>query len=1010
MNLKMPGISDEFAALSARLRPNDARPLWRSLEELADTEVFREFADREFPEWTDLWLTPVKRRRLLQLMAASLIFGGLGGCGRPPREEIVPYVREPEHMVPGKPLYFATTLTHGGYGQGVVVESHMGRPTKVEGNPLHPASLGATDIFSQAAVLSLYDPDRSQTVTNGGQLSNWQAFVEHVSVQKDQWAARRGAGLCILTETFTSPTLGQQLTDFRRLYPEARWHQYDPIARTNSLDGARLAFGQKVDTLYRFDQAAIILSLDSDFLTDTPARTRYGHDFIEGRRIRRGNGAMNRLYALESTPSLTGAMADHRLPVQAGSMEAVARALAVKLGLADNPDGENVPVPERWLDIVVRDLSNHRGNSIVIAGEHLSPAVHAVVQAMNQQLGNFGRTVIHIDPVASAPANSWGSLPALLDDILTGAVQTLVILGGNPVYAAPADLELERILRLVPLRIHWGLYADETAELCHWHIPALHELESWSDAKAYNGTVSLAQPLIAPLYGGRSVHELMALLMGQIGPSDHDLVQAYWRTRYSGPDFEMFWKKALQDGVVPDTAAAPKTVSAHGNLAKALLPTRETPVPTLEIRFRPDPSIWDGRYANNGWLQELPKPLTKLTWENAVLLSSRTAKRLNLATGDLAELHYRERRLTAPVWIMPGHADDSATLYLGYGRNRAGNVGNHTGVDAYRLRASDAPWFDYGLAIRKTVRPLDWLNLSPSTGRAELATTQRHHTLDGRELVKALTPKALSLADAESFEPKPSLYPEYRYEGYAWAMVIDLNACIGCNTCVVACQAENNVPIVGKEEVRRGREMHWLRVDRYYAGEPGNPETYFQPVPCMHCEKAPCEPVCPVQASIHDSEGLNNQVYNRCVGTRFCQSNCPYKVRRFNFFAYAEATETNEGVPSIRATRNPDVTVRSRGVMEKCTYCVQRISAARITAERENRRIREGEVQTACQAACPTQAIIFGDLNAPGSQVAELRTEPHHYALLAELNTQPRTTYLARLRNPNPEFDDDPEH
>ncbi|WP_084161861.1 TAT-variant-translocated molybdopterin oxidoreductase [Methylocaldum szegediense] len=1007
MKRKTPGT--DFATLSTLPIPDNSRPLWRSLEELADTEAFREFASREFPECTDLWLTPVKRRRWLKLMAASLAFGGLSGCVRPPREEIVPYVRAPEHMVPGKPLYFATALTHGGYAQGVTVESHMGRPTKVEGNPLYPASLGATDIFSQAAVLSLYDPDRSQTVTNGGQISHWQAFVEHLSAQREQWAARGGAGLHILTETFTSPTLSQQFQDFLRVYPNARWHRYDPVDRTNGLEGARLAFGQKVDTLYRFDRAAVILSLDCNFLTDTPARTRYGRDFIEGRRVRHGKATMNRLYVLESTPTPTGAMADHRLPVQAGRMEAVARLLAARLGLADAPDSEEMPIPERWLDLVMRDLSNHRGESIVIAGDHLSPPVHAVVQAINQELGNFGRTVIHIDPVASAPPDSGGSLPALLDEILTGSVQTLVILGGNPAYAAPADLEVERILRRVPLRIHWGLYADETAELCHWHIPALHELESWSDARAYDGTVSLMQPLIAPLYGGRSVHELMALLMGQAGQSDHNLVQAYWRSRYGGPDFERFWKKALQDGIVPDTAATPKTVSARADVAKTL-PPRKTSGSSLEIRFQPDPSIGDGRYANNGWLQELPKPLTKLTWENAVLLSPNTAKRLDLATGDLAELHYRERRLTAPVWVMPGHADDSATLYLGYGRRRAGQVGNHTGFDAYRLRASDAPWFDYGLDLRKASRPHGWLGSLLSTENVELATTQRHHTLDGRELVKVLTPKTLASAGTEPAEPKPSLYPEYRYEGYAWAMVIDLNACIGCNACVVACQAENNVPIVGKEEVRRGREMHWLRVDRYYAGEPENPKTYFQPVPCMHCEKAPCEPVCPVQASIHDSEGLNNQVYNRCVGTRFCQSNCPYKVRRFNFFAYTEAAETNEGALSIRAVRNPDVTVRSRGVMEKCTYCVQRISEARITAELEHRRIREGEVQTACQAACPTQAIIFGDLNAPDSQVAALRAEPHHYALLAELNTQPRTTYLARVRNPNPEFDDEPEH
>jgi MoCo/4Fe-4S cofactor protein with predicted Tat translocation signal len=1008
--LPPPAAANDSAAPSASLATDDGQRLWRSLEEWADSEAFREFVDREFPQWASLLETPIQRRRMLQLMAASLLLGGLGGCGRQPKEEIVPYVRSPEESVPGQPLYFATALTHGGYAQGVVVESHQGRPTKVEGNEKHPASLGATDIFAQAAVLGLYDPDRSRTIANGGEIGTWEAFAKDISRQRDDWTARRGAGVYVLTGTVTSPALGRQLSDFFQAYPEARWRRHEPAGRDTVRAGARLAFGQDVDILHRFDKAVVILSLDSDFLTETPARTRYGHDFIEGRRVREDRLAMNRLYALESTPTLTGAMADHRLPLRAGRMEAVARALAGKLGLADiHQGGGDLPIPDAWLDAVVRDLGAHRGASLIVAGEHLPPTAQALVQAMNERLGNFGNTVIHIDPVDLGPADDRSSLAALTDEVRAGHVQALLILGGNPVYTAPADLDFAANLRRVPLRIHYGLHADETAALCHWHVPALHELESWTDAKAYDGTVSLIQPLIAPLYGGRSAHELLALLLGQAGRSDHDVLQAYWRGRHAGPDFDLFWRSALRDGLVPDTAHPPRTLAVRSDLAGALsLPMPASAPDHLEIRFRPDPSLWDGRYANNGWLQELPKPLTQLTWENAVLIGPKTAARLGVRNGDRVELNYRDRRLAAPVWIMPGHADDSATLHLGYGRDRAGRVGSHTGFDAYRLRTSTAPWFDDGLEIRKLEPRRDWLNLGLRTGPTELPTTQHHHALDGRDLVRVRTPATLASGPETSpGEPKPSLHPEYRYEGYTWAMVIDLNACIGCNACVVACQAENNIPIVGKEEIRRGREMHWLRVDRYYAGTPENPKTYFQPVPCMHCERAPCEPVCPVQASIHDSEGLNNQIYNRCIGTRFCQSNCPYKVRRFNFFEYSANPDTHEGEPITAAVRNPDVTVRSRGVMEKCTYCIQRISQARIRSEQENRRIGDGEVMTACQQACPTQAIVFGDLNTPGSQVTALKHQPHHYALLEELNTQPRTTYLARLRNPNPELGDE---
>jgi MoCo/4Fe-4S cofactor protein with predicted Tat translocation signal len=995
----------DLTAFGAPLKAAEGRSYWRSLEEWADTDEFRDFLEHEFPHWADLWRTPISRRDALKLMAASLALAGLAGCGRQTDEEIVPYVRAPEQIVPGKPLFYATAVTCGGYAQGVLVESQMGRPIKVEGNPLHPASLGATDIFGQAAVLGLYDPDRSQMVTNGGEPSSWEAFLADLSAKRGELAARSGDGLYVLTETVASPTLGQQLEDLLRTYPQAQWHQYDPLSRDSVRAGAQLAFGETAETLYRFDQAAVILSLDADFLASQPGHLRYAHDFSGRRRVRRGQASMNRLYAVESTPTLTGSMADHRLPLAAGRMEALTRVLARKLGLDVAMSEGPLPVPETWLDAVIRDLQIHRGASVVVTGDHQSPVVHALAQAMNQRLGNFGRTVIHIDPVEILPANPWDSLSRLVADMKAGTVDTLLVLGGNPVFDAPADADFAEALKKVPLRIHWGLYADETAHLCHWHIPASHELESWGDARAYDGTITIQQPLIAPVFGGRSAHEVLARFMGESGGSSHDIVKTYWRKRHSGPDFEEFWRQTLRDGLVYDSSSPTRHMSVRDGLAASLPQPQPVRAGELELQFRADPTIWDGRYANHGWLQELPKPLTKLTWDNPALLGPHTARRLGLRNGEVVELSYGGRRLSIPVWIMPGHADDSLTLHLGYGRSRAGRVGTGTGFNTYALRTSAAPWFDDGLRIEKA-EPRGLFGII-GRDRVTLASTQHHHSMHGHDLVREMTPAQFQAASPMPQEPQPdSMYPDYPYSGYAWGMVIDQNACMGCNACVIACQAENNIPIVGKDEVQRGREMHWLRIDRYYSGAPENPKTHFQPVPCMQCERAPCEPVCPVHASVHDAEGINNQVYNRCVGTRTCQSNCPYKVRRFNFFEYTAARPTNEGAPSLAALRNPDVTVRSRGVMEKCTYCIQRINAARIEAEKEDRPIRDGEAVTACQAVCPTRAIAFGNINDPNSRVVELKAQPHHYALLEELNTKPRTTYLARLRNPNPELKD----
>jgi len=800
-------------------------------------------------------------------------------------------------------------------------------------------------------------------------------------------AASGGAGLRVLTETVTSPTLAAQLQALLAAYPAARWHQYEGVHRDNAIEGARLAFGEPVGVHYRLDQADVILSLDADFLNAGPGHVRYAHDFAARRRVADGATAMNRLYVVESTPGVTGAIADHRWPVRSSQVEGVARALAAQLGVAGVPAPAEEALPADWLAALARDLQAHRGRSLVVAGDQQPPIVHALAHALNDALGNVGRTVVYTDPVEAAPVNQTESLRELTTAMNAGEVELLVIIGGNPVYTAPADLAFADALGRVPFRVHLGLYADETAALCDWHIPQAHTLETWGDVRAYDGTITIQQPLIAPLYSGKSAYELLSALLGDATQTSHDIVRGHWEAQRGGEGFNQFWQTALHDGVIAGSALPPRPVTLS-----AQWPAATAAPEGLEVIFRPDPTIWDGAFANNGWLQELPKPLTKLTWDNVALVSPATAQRLKLSNEQVIELAYRGRTLRAPVWIQPGHADEAITLFLGYGRTRAGHVGTGAGYNAYALRTADAPWFDGGLAVRATGE------------RYALAGTQHHFVMEGRDLIRAGT-LAEFQADPEFIhhgrhKAEASLYPPHPYPGYAWGLSIDLGACIGCNACVIACQAENNIPVVGKEQVARGREMHWIRIDHYFAGDLDAPEIYHQPVPCMHCEDAPCEPVCPVAATVHSPEGLNEMTYNRCVGTRYCANNCPYKVRRFNFLQFADYhTE------SLKLLNNPDVTVRARGVMEKCTYCVQRINAVRIAAEQAGRTIADGEIVTACQQTCPTQAIVFGNINDPNSRIAQRRASPLNYTLLEELNTRPRTTYLARLRNPNPEIE-----
>jgi molybdopterin-containing oxidoreductase family iron-sulfur binding subunit len=984
----------DLAAIRERLATARGPEYWRSLEELADSEEFQALLRREFPENASEWMDPVSRRGFLKLMGASLALAGLSACTGQPDERIVPYVKAPEEIVPGKPLFFATAMPQGGYATGLLAESHMGRPTKVEGNPKHPASLGATDAFAQASILTLYDPDRSQAVLNGGHISSWNAFAAALGAELEKQKARRGAGLRVLTETVTSPTLAAQLRALLAKFPAARWHQHEPAARDNARLGARLAFGEFVETHYRLERADVILALDADFLCAGPGSVRYARDFAERRKLTGYLARMNRLYAVEATPTNTGTMADHRLAIRAGEIEAFARAVAQGLGVAAG-GGETSPpgLHAKWIAAVVRDLQKHRGASLVLAGDGQPPVVHALAHAMNHALGNVGVTVVHTDPVEANPVDQRESLQELARDMEAGQVDVLIVLGGNPAFAAPADLRFAGRLSKVKFRVHLGLYDDETARLCDWHIPEAHYLEAWSDARAHDGTATIIQPLIAPLYGGKSAHELLAEILGQPGRTGYEIVRDYWKGQHRSKDFERFWRAALHDGVIDGTALPAKSVSLKKGIGETGK-QRQAGAGALEIVFRPDPTIWDGRFANNGWLQELPKPLTKLTWDNAALLSPATAERLGLSTGDVVELEHGGRTVRAPIWILPGHAPDSVSVHFGYGRTRAGRVGTGTGFNAYAIRTAAAPWFAPGLTIRKT------------GGRYPLVSTQSHNSMEGRNLVRAGTleeyGKHPEFAREMGEEPPRdlSLYPGFKYEGYAWGMAIDLNACTGCNACVVACQSENNSPIVGKDQVSRGREMHWIRIDRYYHGGLEDPEVHHQPVMCHHCENAPCEVVCPVAATNHSAEGLNDMVYNRCVGTRYCSNNCPYKVRRFNFLAFQDFD-----TPSLKLMRNPNVTVRSRGVMEKCTYCVQRINAAKIEAEKADRQVRDGEILTACQQACPTQAIVFGNINDPGSRVSKLKAEPRNYGLLADMNTRPRTTYLAKVKNPNPEIE-----
>jgi MoCo/4Fe-4S cofactor protein with predicted Tat translocation signal len=966
-------------ALREKLAAGRGPQFWRTLEEAAESDDLREYVEQEFPGLSGQIPQGVDRRNLLKVMAASLAMAGAAACTKQPKELIVPYVRQPENIVPGVPLFYATAMTTGGYARGLLVESHLNRPTKVEGNPDHPASLGSTTIFEQASVLSLYDPDRSETVLHEGRMSTWGEFTGRFSTEAQSLATRKGEGLAIFTGPCTSPTFIAQMKALATQMPSAKWYVGDPLVNPSVASAAKKIAGKNAFVSYDFSKADVVVSLDADFLNAGPAALKYARQFAKRRGVDNNENPC-RLYAVESSPSVSGTLADHRFSVKSSAIPEITYALAKACGV--NAPAAGGAAPE-WVNIVAQDLQKSKGRCLVVPGEFQPESVHLAAYAINAALGNVGQTVTLLQGVE--PDNTQ-SFSALVDDLNNGHVETLVIVGQNPVYASPASANFLAAMRKARLVVRVGQFFDETSRWCHWHIPEAHYLEAWSDARAFDGTITIQQPLIEPLYNGKTGMEVVSILLGKPDQNSHDIVKAYWMDQAKAGAFDRFWQVSLHNGWVEGSAVGTIT----GNPVN--LPALEAQAVTgTEVVFRPDPTIADGTWSNNGWLQECPKPQSKMTWDNVVSISPKMASALKVDKGDMLKVTVNGKSVTGPTWILPGHAEDSITVHYGYGREGSGRVGNRIGYNAFSIQDAGTPYAASGSVVK--------------TGEQyRIANVQETQTMAGREPVReAELSEFREHPDFPTREEKPlpkteSLYKDVRwpYNGYKWGMTIDLNICTGCSACIVACQAENNIAVVGKDQVARGRHMHWIRVDRYYSGDLDHPEMYNQPVPCMHCENAPCEVVCPVAATVHSNEGLNEMVYNRCVGTRYCSNNCPYKVRRFNFYLYSDWN-----TQSLYGARNPDVSVRSRGVMEKCSYCVQRIQEAKITSEKEGRTLRDGEVLTACQQVCPTQAITFGDLNDKNSQVAKTQALPRKYGLLDDLNTRPRTQYLGYVRNSN---------
>jgi molybdopterin-containing oxidoreductase family iron-sulfur binding subunit len=1002
-----------LAGVREKLANQKGKKFWRSVDELADSPDFAELVNEEFPSQASEWIDPVSRRSFLKVMGASMALAGLAGCTKQPDEPIYPYVTAPPDLTLGKPDYFASAFPFTTGAVPVLIKSSAYRPIKVDGNPEHPYIRGGSDPITQATLLDMYDPDRSQHVVYRGETRNWGSFLAAFRGMLADKKPGGGQGLYFLSSTVTSPTMAAQWQQGQKNYPQAKFVQYDPVNRDNHYAAAKQAFGQFVDAQYHLDQADVIVSLDADFLggAQFPGFHKLARDYAQKRKLD-GTDQMNRLYVVESVTTTTGFKAEHRLAVKPSQVAAFAQSLASAVGAGGAASGSWSDHDAKYLQGVAADLKGNGSKCVVIPGEFAPPDVHLAAFAINQALGNVGSTVVYTDTVNPMPSIQGDDLKALVADMNAGKVDWLVILNANPVYATPADLDFESALNKVGTVVHLGSHLDETGEQAHWHINNAHYLEMWSDARAYDGTVSIVQPMIDPMYGGHTAHEILQSLLDNPDVAAYDAVRATWMgnggTLAKG-DAEFNWRKALHDGWIDGTAFTPKTVTPKGGLATS---TSTAAASGIEVAFRPDAHVYDGRYANVGWMQEIPRPVTNLSWDNAALMSFATMEKNGFAENDAVEISVGGKKIVAGALAIPGQADDVVVVTLGQGR-RIGRVAGGVGYNAYLIQQSGALWMLAGATLRKTgdiydicvtkSHHIDQRSVKAGGDGSDTHSIEGNESLD-RGIIRYTTlseyrkdPEFAHEGVARwTPEPDESMFPAYRYDKNAWGMSIDLNSCVGCNACVTACYAENNIPVVGRHQVKVGRLMQWIRIDMYFEGDLAAPRAHFQPMTCHHCENAPCEQVCPVGATVHSPEGLNLMIYNRCVGTRYCSNNCPYKVRRFNFLLYSDY-ETE----SLKLMRNPEVSVRSRGVMEKCSYCSQRIEAVKIEADKENRDIRDGEIRTACQQACPTDAILFGNINDKTSRVAKIKTNERTYGVLADINTRPRTTYVAGVLNIN---------
>ncbi|HKK46320.1 MAG TPA: TAT-variant-translocated molybdopterin oxidoreductase [Balneolaceae bacterium] len=1006
---------------------------WKSLGELARNDEYQKFVEREFPENATELTDKVSRRSFLRVMGASIALAGFAACRRPV-QKILPYTKMPEDLVPGQPLYYASAMPFQDALVGIVVENHEGRPGKIEGNEMHPASKGNTSIFGQGAMLNMYDPDRSRYVRKDGNRSSMNAFA---SFAKDYFSDT-DKNIAFVSEANSSPTYNNLKKKAMDKFSNARWITYEAFGEDNALEGTNIAFGKRLRAYNLYDKAKTIVAFDDDFLNPAGHKNSVENTkrFTDGRHVTSTDDEMNRFYAVESTFTLTGSNADNRLRIKSGEVELFLYALAAELsksvnGLSAFNGYTNKFSDHEWIPVVAKELLENRGESILTVGRDHKPALHATAAVMNAALGNDGETVKYLDVPHIDDQNNNEAFAQLVDDLNNGDVDAVVMVGNNPAFTAPADLKFGDALSNADQVIHLAQYYNETSKLANWHINRAHFLEAWGDGYSYSGTRSVIQPQIEPLFSGVSEVEFLYTVLNGEQAKGYDLVQDTWK-KYYPTNFKNQWEQTLNDGLAGgnqfSTASVNISRSFNSSASKFLKDAK--PVPEgLELVIRADSTIFDGRYGNNGWLQELPKPMTKITWDNVALMSKKTADKLGVkqaglgqAKVELVKITVDGTEITLPAWVQPGHADDSITITVGYGREGVGRVANKTGEDTYPVRTTSHMHFAEDISFEKTDE--DYV----------VACTQDHNTMEGRSLLRYATMEkyredphfatyegaygselpGMEFAKEHGKDRPQSIfnpideeeYPDYQPQ---WGMAIDLNACIGCGTCTIACQAENNIPVVGKREVSRGREMHWVRTDRYFDGDVNDPKALHQPVPCMQCELAPCEQVCPVAATTHSDDGMNQMTYNRCIGTRYCMNNCPYKVRRFNFFNFSQEFLTSGSDPEIvQMAMNPEVTIRFRGVMEKCTYCVQRVNRAKIYTDintnGKTQKPADGTVKTACQQACPADAIFFGDLTDPESKVVQVKKDNRSYILLEELDTRPRTSYLAQLRNPNPQL------